>query len=107
MVKFLGISDESTTCECCGKRNLKRTVALDMGEVGVVRYGVDCAARALGMRSDAVKAAGTAVSYAQNWLAQDRTRESIANVINVKWCPAYVIDGKLYIGSTKNPYAVL
>jgi len=48
MVK-LGITDEVTTCECCGKSNLKRTVALDNGG-GVVYYGTSCAARALGMK---------------------------------------------------------
>ena len=27
MAKILGITDERTTCECCGKANLKRTTA--------------------------------------------------------------------------------
>lgn len=45
MVKVLGISDEVTTCELCGKANLKCTVALDLtGEgSGPVFYGRDCA----------------------------------------------------------------
>jgi len=46
MWKVLGKSDEVTTCECCGKANLKLTVILTNGE-GEVRYGRDCAARAL------------------------------------------------------------
>lgn len=42
----LGISDEVTTCECCGKKRLKCTVALDKaGET--VFYGRDCAGAAL------------------------------------------------------------
>jgi hypothetical protein len=35
-----------TTCECCGKSNLKLTVILTNGETEV-RYGRDCAARVL------------------------------------------------------------
>jgi hypothetical protein len=46
MWKVLGKNDEVTTCECCGKANLKLTVILTNGE-GEVRYGRDCAARLL------------------------------------------------------------
>ncbi len=43
-----GISDEVTTCECCGRTNLRRTVALSLdGESDPVYFGRDCAARAL------------------------------------------------------------
>jgi hypothetical protein len=46
MTKILGTTDEITTCECCGKRGLKMTVALECnGEV--VHFGRDCAAAAL------------------------------------------------------------
>jgi hypothetical protein len=45
-VKVLGTTDETSTCECCGKRNLKKVVVLDV-EGEVVRYGCDCAAREL------------------------------------------------------------
>lgn len=42
--KIIGTSEEVTTCECCGRSNLKRTVVLDIE--GAVRYfGCDCAAR--------------------------------------------------------------
>lgn len=44
--KVLGKNDEVTTCECCGKANLKLTVVLTDGE-REVRYGRDCAARAI------------------------------------------------------------
>lgn len=46
MWKVLGKNDEVTTCECCGKANLKLTVVLTNGEQEV-RYGRDCAARAI------------------------------------------------------------
>lgn len=50
--RLLGVDDEVTTCEHCGKRGLRRTVVLsrldaDGNEVSVVRFGCDCAARAM------------------------------------------------------------
>jgi hypothetical protein len=45
-IKILGISDEVLTCGCCGKSNLKRTVALDI-DGDVAYYGTDCAGMAL------------------------------------------------------------
>lgn len=43
--KYVGISDDDT-CEKCGKTNLKRVIVLNI-EGDTVRYGTDCAARAL------------------------------------------------------------
>lgn len=45
MVKVLAITDEVTTCQLCGKANLKCTVALDLTGEGSepVFYGRDCA----------------------------------------------------------------
>lgn len=43
--RILGINDDVTTCECCGKSNLKCTVVLTDGE-GERYYGRDCAAKA-------------------------------------------------------------
>lgn len=45
-MKVLGINDEVTTCECCGRSNLRRTVVLGT-DAGEVRYGTECAARAM------------------------------------------------------------
>jgi hypothetical protein len=55
MVQVLGTCDDFTTCECCGRTNLKVTVALDFGEGNVLRYGRDCAARATGRRVSAIE----------------------------------------------------
>lgn len=52
MVRFLGTSDDVTTCECCGRANLKSTVALlTEGATTPVYYGVTCAARSLKMQN--------------------------------------------------------
>lgn len=46
-MKLLGVTDERETCDCCGKRGLKRVVALEKKSGEVVYYGSNCAALAL------------------------------------------------------------
>lgn len=44
--KVLGVTDTVVECDCCGKKNLKVTVIMEVnGEL--VHYGRDCAARTL------------------------------------------------------------
>lgn len=45
MFTVLGTCDNVTTCDCCGRDGLKRTVALDNG-AGVTFYGTTCASKA-------------------------------------------------------------
>lgn len=45
---LLAVTDETSTCECCGKPNLKRVAVLQLADGSIVRYGRDCAARKLG-----------------------------------------------------------
>lgn len=47
---LLGITDDSSVCECCGKQNLKRVAVIELANGSVVRYGRDCAARELGKK---------------------------------------------------------
>lgn len=61
MFTLLGIDDEVTVCELCGKADLKCTMVLaqhdaDGNTVAEVRYGRDCGARALGWRVSADRA---------------------------------------------------
>lgn len=65
MWKLLGINDDVTTCECCGKSNLKCTVVLTNGE-GEVAYGRDCAARALAGKFGRPKTANKIEQEARN-----------------------------------------
>lgn len=60
--RVLGTTDDVTTCECCGRADLKGTVVLqwtldgeDVG--GPVFFGCVCAARAVGEPAKAIKAA--------------------------------------------------
>ena len=53
---FQGYTGSVTTCDCCGRENLKVAVALWAAEDGEEIYmGTSCAARALGMTAKEVK----------------------------------------------------
>jgi hypothetical protein len=71
--KILGVSDDITTCDNCGKTNLKRTVALEK-DGHVVHFGTDCAGRACGKRQDIVKANAEGVAFAQRLLKLQKTK---------------------------------
>jgi hypothetical protein len=46
---FIGTTDERTTCDCCGRTNLKYTIVLnDNIDDQFVFFGSQCGARALG-----------------------------------------------------------
>lgn len=58
--RIKGTTGDVTDCEACGRRGLRKTVALapldaDGNECDAVYYGVDCAARALGRLWTAVR----------------------------------------------------
>src|SRR5262245_862665 len=44
--RILGITDETTICECCGRTNLKKTVVITDG-AETFRFGSECAAKRL------------------------------------------------------------
>ena len=62
-VKFLGINDDVTTCEKCGKTDLKRTVAIQLEDGSIANYGCDCAARALHTSKKLVAATTRELNY--------------------------------------------
>lgn len=46
-IKVIGISMNVTTCECCGKTDLSKTVKIEDQESGLVmHFGTTCAAKA-------------------------------------------------------------
>jgi len=55
----LGTTDEVTICDCCGRKDLKGTVALCDHDAGdeTVYFGCVCAARAMGIESVEVRKA--------------------------------------------------
>lgn len=56
MARALGIDDSITTCDCCGKSNLKHTVAIELDDGEVVHYGSVCATRNTGKASKVIAA---------------------------------------------------
>jgi hypothetical protein len=66
-MKVLGVNDEVTTCECCGRTGLKKTVVLGT-DGGEVRYGTECAARA--MKCDAAAVRGMIKTTADEFARQ-------------------------------------
>ena len=56
MTKALGITDERTSCDCCGKSNLKCTVAMELDGGEIVYYGRTCASRNTGKTSRQINA---------------------------------------------------
>jgi hypothetical protein len=71
-MKILGISDEVTVCELCGKSNLKRTVEIELDNGAVVHYGCDCAAKMLaktvkGFKVGNANSIANILAYVQKW----------------------------------------
>ena len=72
-MKILGINDDVTTCECCGRSNLKATVVLETEHGDIRHYGRDCAAKSLmgnnkSASVNSVESLAKAISYARKWL---------------------------------------
>lgn len=46
-MKILGYTEATTSCDCCGKVNLKGTYVMDDNQGGIFNYGVNCGANAI------------------------------------------------------------
>lgn len=85
--KVLGITDAVSTCDCCGKKNLKKAVELENPEGDIVFYGTDCAGAALYGRKD--RKNGQAAEFRAKVVAKCRSvlpavLEMIANGHNME-----------------------
>jgi len=64
--KFLGTTDERTSCDCCGRTELKRTVVLQLrDDAEPVYFGVVCASRRLAMPAKQVRSNAAAADKAK------------------------------------------
>lgn len=104
--KVLGTTDETHICEHCGKSNLKKVVVLEHTETGnVVRYGVTCAQRALGIKAEAI-------AYEIELRNKvDRMRNAGFGLVKIlSYMPrsanAYIENDRLYAKGIKAPLAV-
>lgn len=111
VVKVYG-NEESSICECCGKKNLKSTVVLGFEDGSIKRYGSTCAAKAITGKSgkaankyaDNMASYALAISKAQAWNSA-QTLSAVANHINVKgWANAWALEGALKIRSYNDDF---
>lgn len=72
------ITDEVTTCDCCGRADLKRTVLMRLDCGGLVNYGTTCAARNSGKDQRQIKKEIADNRQAQIDAAYDELRETPA-----------------------------
>ena len=54
-MKALYLGDSVTTCDCCGRTELKATVAMQLDCGGILHYGRTCAARNSGKTQKQIK----------------------------------------------------
>jgi hypothetical protein len=119
--KVLGINDEQTICDCCGRKGLKRTVALEIWEndentLEIIRVGVDCAAilsqrNGVGKSAKKILAEATALENQKKldaqwkadqlkWKIEHRIQSDIAtaNDYYLKQYPVYTANFKPHFG---------
>ena len=75
-MKALYLDDSITTCDCCGRTELKATVAMQLDCGGILHYGRTCAARNSGKTSQQV----TKEIRAERELAHGRTMNHLADM---------------------------
>lgn len=103
--RIKGTSNDVTNCDCCGRDQLRRTVALavldaDRNETETVYYGTSCAARAMAITSRKVtQQAGAADMHRAS--AARHAEEIIATYGPVETAPVRE-QAALYFG--RNPH---
>lgn len=74
MAKALGTDDSITTCDCCGRADLKFTVVIELDDGELVHYGQVCASRNTGKTRPVINAEIKAHAAAQLAAAQKEFR---------------------------------
>ena len=78
VMKALYLTDEIDTCDCCGRTDLKATVAMQLSEGGILYYGRTCAARNSGKDQRQIKKEIADNRQAQIDAAHDELQETPA-----------------------------
>lgn len=94
MARALGTDDSITTCDCCGKANLKFTVAMELDDGEVVHYGSTCAGRNTGKTRPQINAE----------IATEYARKRAAALAELKASPEYLA---LYAKLAQRPRTLL
>lgn len=96
-MKIIAITDETSTCECCGKMNLKKVIVMQKEDGSIVRYGTDCAAKAQGKKSAAVKADVEVAELAQRLLNKFTPELALKAMHNRGWMGAMLVNNHMII----------
>ena len=103
-LKIMGINDDSDTCECCGKTNLKKVVWIAEADIDgnvftePVAYGTTCAGKILGVRKRSQKAVESELRVKATDTINTHIRNLRANwrIVHTEngsmFCPAEFID---------------
>ncbi len=102
--KIIGITDDSHICECCGKKNLKKVVVMENIDTGsIVRYGTDCAAKAMRIKKADVDYEFDIRAKVALWIKSGHSLEVIYKGLGNRGYGATLKDGKLYVRGIKEP----
>lgn len=81
----LGTTDEVNVCDCCGRKDLKGTVALRPADGSMdVFFGVVCAARATGRQAKEIKAAAKSADDHKRSV-EEAKRQAAGRVQDALW----------------------
>lgn len=76
--KTLGITDDVHCCDCCGKSNLKSTVAMERNDGEVLHFGSVCATKHTGRSIKVIRAEASAAAAAKQSVANAEFRATAA-----------------------------
>lgn len=80
--QVIGITDEQTECEVCGKVELKSTVLLELGDGSQLYAGTTCAARKLRTTTGKIRSAIDAYVI-QREIERSRNRRVARDIVRV------------------------
>ncbi|VBQ36453.1 hypothetical protein [Burkholderia pseudomallei] len=75
MARILGTDDAVTSCDCCGKPNLKFTFAVELDDGEIVHYGSVCVTRHTGKAAKVVRKEAKDAMLARRDAAKHEVRE--------------------------------
>lgn len=80
-MRIMGINDEVTACEKCGRSGLKRTVVLQADDGEILHYGTECAAVATGRIESRLRTAAERAERARpDRMSDTRRRDTVRGV---------------------------
>lgn len=107
LIKCLGTDDSVNSCDCCGRSDLKSTVAFETESGEVLYFGFVCAAKASGKSSVSIRAEARIADDAKIEAARVQSEKEHA-VRQEKWV-AYLISatGGIFNGNVPDVFRMV